>query len=139
MPPNEIDSIWMSNQAITSEIYFGHVFLIGIQKLRVLAKLAGFKIKYIQFTRLKTTSLFIFIFTYPFILLSNLITYAKNLNKEKGYDKAYQKSVYKEIFLLNINPKILLDGHLFVEFEKVTDHDKVMNDIKSVHKEFGLT
>lgn len=139
MPPNEIDSIWMNNQNINSEVYFGHVFLIGIQKLRVLAKLSGFKIKRIQFTRLKTTSLLIFILTYPFIVLSNLITYAKNVNKKKGYEKKYQKDIYKEIFLLNINPKILLDGHLFVEFEKVTDFEKVMGEIKGVHKEFGTT
>src|ERR1035437_3306141 len=59
LPPNEIDSVWMSNKAVSNEIYFGHVFLIGIQKLRVLAKLSGFKIKHVQFTRLKTTSLFI--------------------------------------------------------------------------------
>lgn len=139
MPPNEIDSIWMNDQNITSEIYFGHVFLIGIQKLRVLAKLSGFKIKHIQFTRLKTTSLLIFIFTYPFIVLSNLIAYIKNINRNKGYEKSYQKNIYKEIFLLNINPKILLDRHLFVEFEKVTDYDKVMSEIKSVHKDFGTT
>jgi hypothetical protein len=129
----------MNNQESSSEIYFGHVFLIGIQKLRVLAKLAGFKIKHIQFTRIKTTSLFIFIFTYPFIFLSNLFTYIKNVNKNKGYDRSYQKSIYKEVFLLSINPKILLDGHLFVEFEKIIDYDKVMNEIKGVHKDFGTT
>ncbi|HNQ61163.1 MAG TPA: methyltransferase domain-containing protein [Bacteroidia bacterium] len=139
MPPNEIDSIWMNDQNISGEIYFGHVFLTGIQKLRVLAKLSGFKIKHIQFTRLKTTSLLIFIFTYPFIVLSSLVSYLKNVNKDKGYDKQYQKEVYLEIFKLNINPNILLDGHLFVEFEKVNDHEKVMNDLKSVHKEFGTT
>ena len=139
MPPNEIDSVWMNKQNISSEVYFGHVFLIGIQKLRVLAKLAGFRIKHIQFTRLKTTSLLIFIFTYPFIFFSNLITYAKNLKKNKGFDMTYQKNVYKEIFFLNVNPKILLDGHLFVEFEKVMDYEKVMSEIKGVHKDFGTT
>lgn len=139
MPPNEIDSIWMNNQNISNEVYFGHVFLIGIQKLRVLAILSGFRIKHIQFTRLKTTSLLIFILSYPFILLSNLIAYVKNINKNKGYEKSYQKSIYREIFLLNINPKILLGSHLFVEFEKITDFDNVMNEIKGVHKEFGTT
>lgn len=139
MPPNEIDSIWMNKQNITSEVYFGHVFLIGIQKLRVLAKLSGFKIKHIQFTRLKTTSLLIFILTYPFIFLSNWYTYLKNLDKNKGYERSYQKKIYKEIFLLNINPKILLDGFLFIEFEKVTDSDKVMSEIKGVYTDFGVT
>ncbi len=139
MPPNEIDSIWMNNQEISSEIYFGHVFLLGIQKLRVLAKLSGFRIKYIQFTRLKTTSLFIFPFAYPFIFLSNLFTYLKNANKNKGYDQEYQKKIYNEIFSLSINPKILVDGHLFVEFEKEMDSDKVMSQLSSVQKNFGVT
>lgn len=139
MPPNEIDSIWMNKQDISSEIYFGHVFLIGIQKLRLLAKLAGFKIKKIQFTRLKTGASFIFLFTYPFIFLSYLINYLKNRNKETGYEKSFQRAIYKEIFLLGINPKIMLDGHLFVVFEKMTDSENVMSDFKSVHKDFGTT
>ncbi|RYZ53072.1 MAG: class I SAM-dependent methyltransferase [Sphingobacteriales bacterium] len=139
MPPNEIDSIWMNNQDISGEIYFGHVFLIGIQKLRVLASLAGFKIRHIQFTRLKTTSVLLMLVSYPFILLSNYINYLKNVNKEKGVDKAYQKALYKEIFLLSINPRILVDGHLFVEFEKVADAGEVAKEMKSVHREFGLT
>jgi len=64
MPPNELDSIWMTKQDVTDELYFGHIFLIGVQKLRVLAKLAGFSIKKIHFTRVKTTSLLLL----PFFL-----------------------------------------------------------------------
>lgn len=139
MPPNEIDSIWMSKQHLTNQIYFGHVFLIGIQKLRVLAKLSGFKIKHIQFTKLKTTSLFILLFTYPFIFISNLINYLKNVNKDKGFPKAYQKAMYKEQFLLAINPKLMVDSHLFVEFEKEKEADEVLKGIKSVQSEFGVT
>lgn len=139
MPPNEIDSIWMANKEISSEIYFGHVFLIGIQKLRVLAALAGFRIKHIQFTRAKSTSMVILLFAYPFILLSNYITYLKNVYKDKGYDPVFQKGLYREIFRLNIDPRILVDGHLFVEFTKVKHADEVLGQLKSVHKCFGVT
>lgn len=139
MPPNEIDSIWMNKQDISNEIYFGHIFLIGIQKLRVLARLAGFRIKHIQPTRVKTTSLLLFIFTYPFIVASNYLTYRKNLKKDKGYDPEFQKEVYREIYQLSISAKVLLDGHLFVEFEKIAECDAVMQDLKSVHDDFGTT
>lgn len=139
MPPNEIDSIWMNQQNLSSEIYFGHVFLIGIQKLRVLAKLSGFKIKLIQSTKLKTTSLFLLIFNYPWIWLSNYFTYRKNLKKDKGYDKSFQKEVYKEIFDLSVNFRLLVDGHIFVEFEKEKEANEVFQDLKSTHKEFGIT
>ena len=139
MPPNEIDSIWMSKQDITEEFYFGHIFLIGIQKLRVLAKLAGFKIRKIHFTRLKSTSLILLFIFYPFILISNIITYTKRLKKSNSFDKKLRKSVYKDIFKLSINLKILVDGYLFVEFEKEIDAENVASIIKSRNKSFGIT
>ncbi len=139
MPPNEIDSIWMNDQRVSSEVYFGHVFLIGIQKLRVLATLAGFRIRRIRRVRVKPTSVLLFPFVYPFILLSNLITYARNVRKDKGYDPAFQRSVYREVLRLSISPGLLVDGHLFVEFEKVQDAEAVMAGMKSAHRGFGVT
>lgn len=139
MPPNEIDSIWMNKQDISNEIYFGHIFLIGAQKLRVLGKLSGFRIQHIRFTRLKSTAFFIFIFTYPFIYLSNWYTYRKHLRKNKGYDREFQSATYKEVFDLSVNPRVLLDSHLFVEFIKEKETAEVMQGLKSVHKEFGTT
>lgn len=139
MPPNEMDSIWMTDKNITDEIYFGHIFLIGIQKLRVLAVLAGFEIKKIHFTRVKTTSLFFLPFFYPFIWASNWINYRKNMRKNKDFDTETKKKIYGEIFDLSINPKILIDGHLMVEFVKISEADEVSSKLKSAHKEFGLT
>ncbi len=136
MPPNEIDSIWMNNQEISNEIYFGHVFLIGVQKLRVLSRLAGYKIRQIEFTRIKPTSFLLLLFHYPVIYLSNYFTYRKNVKKNNGYDKAYQARVYKEIFQLSVNWKILVDSHLFIEFEKVEHASNVMKGLQSVHKDF---
>ena len=137
--PNELDSIWMSDKKLTNEIYYGHIFLIGVLKLRCFAKLSGFKIKHIQFTRLKPTSGLLMFLFYPFILISNWITYRKRLRKNKDFDEQTKREVYKEIFDLSINPKILTDGHLFIEFEKEKEVDEVANDLKSVHKQFGTT
>ena len=139
MPPNELDSIWMSNQGITNEIYFGHIFLIGIQKLRVLAKLSGFRIKKYHFTRVKSTSLLLLPLFYPCIVLSNWISYKKNLRKNKDYDMETKKEIYGEIYRLAINPKILVGGHLMVEFEKEQEVDEVAQGLRNKHKEFGLT
>lgn len=139
MPPNELDSIWMADSKITSEIYYGHIFLIGIQKLRVFGKLTGFKIKKVHFVRLKTTSMLLFPLFYPFIYLSNYLTYRKNLRKNKNFDKGTVASTYKEIFDLSVNPKILLDGHLMVEYEKEMPSGKVSSSLRGKHKEFGIT
>ena len=139
MPPNELDSIWMSNEKITSEIYFGHIFLIGIQKLRVLAKLAGFQVKEVHFTRSKSTSVFLFPFLYPFIYLSNWITYRKNMRKNDNYNNETKRKVYGEIFKLATSPKLLVGGDLMVEFIKEKHFDEVNASLKSQHKEFGRT
>jgi SAM-dependent methyltransferase len=139
MAPNELDSIWMTDKSITSELYFGHIFLIGIQKLRVLASLTGFKIDKIHYTRKKSTSLLLLPFLYPFILLSSYITYRKNMRKNTDFDIETKKAVYGEIFNLQINPKLLVDGHLMIEFKKVNEAENVSDHLKSKHKEFGVT
>jgi SAM-dependent methyltransferase len=138
MPPNELDSIWMSDQSISKEIYFGHIFLIGIQKLRVLAKLAGFRIKNVIFTRTKTTSLLILPFAYPFIILSNWLAYRKNIKKQSSIPIEIRKKIYTEIRSLNTNPRILIDGHIFIEFEKELEFDEVTNNLYSQHKNFDV-
>ncbi len=131
MPPNELDSVWMSNKEITNEIYFGHIFLIGIQKLRVLAKLSGFRIKKYHFTRIKSTSLLLFPLFYPFIFLSNLISYKKNMRKNTDYSTKIKKEIYGEIFKLAINPKVLVGSNLMVEFEKEQDFENVTQGLKN--------
>ena len=137
--PNELDSIWMNRQDITNEFYYGHIFLIGIQKLRVLAKLNGFRIKHIQKTITRNSNLILFPFLYPFILLSNWITYRKALRKNKRASMETKKEVYREIMGLNTHLTVLLDGHLFIEFEKETERQEVAQAISSMHQEFGAT
>lgn len=139
MAPNELDSVWMSKQDVTDEIYFGHIFLVGIQKLRVLARLAGFKIKKIHFTRAKSTSVLLLPFFYPFIYFSNWIAFRKNLRKNKNYDEKTKREVYGEIFRLATNIKILTSGDLMVEFEKEKESAEVGKFLKSQHTEFGVT
>jgi len=83
MPPNEIDDVWMSDKTITTEIYHGHIFLIGLQKLRILAKLSGFRIKEIRYIRISKGSLFLFPFFYPLIFICSYLRYFNNLKKHK--------------------------------------------------------
>lgn len=137
MPPNEFDSIWMSDQNLNKEIYLGHIFLIGIQKLRVLASISGFKIKKIHPTKIKTTSLFFLFLFYPFIFISNYYTYIKNCRKHPN-NKSRQK-IYHEVFRLSINIRLLIDSHLMIEFEKISDYQDVYAKLKSQFTEFGTT
>lgn len=60
------------------------------------------------------------------------------MKKNKDFDKKVKKEVYGEIFRLSVNPKILVGGHLMVEFEKEQDYRSVGKGLKSKkHKDFG--
>jgi SAM-dependent methyltransferase len=121
MAPNEIDSVWMKDASVSKDVYFGHIFLIGILKLRLLAILAGFRIRKVHFGKVTPTSVFLLPFIYPFIFLSNWQAYRKSLRNNKEISMKHKKRVYGEIFRLSVSPKILIDGSLFVEFEKTPD------------------
>ena len=131
MPPNELDSVWFSKDDSSDDIYLGHVFLIGIQKMRVLARLAGFEITEVQFTRSRPTSTLLLPLFYPFILISNWISYRKNLKKKDGFDQQVKKKIYGEIFRLGTNVKLLVGSHLFVRFEKKMDTADVKENLLS--------
>ena len=67
MPPNELDDIWMADNSVTREMYHGHIFMIGLQKLRILAVLSGFRIAEVRYMRLSKGSLLLFPFFYPLL------------------------------------------------------------------------
>lgn len=137
MPPNEIDSVWMADKQISNEIYCGHIFLIGIQKLRVLAKLAGFRIDRIVHTNTKPTSVLLFPFLYPLIIANACFSYAKNIRKRSNIPLETRKKVYKEVFKLSVNPRLLTDGNLFVEFRKEMNSGEVINTLRGETRPFG--
>jgi len=120
MPPNELDDIWMSDKSITPEIYYGHLFLIGIQRLRALAKLAGFRVMSVQKNILSKGSLFLFPFLYPLIAARSIITYRRCMRKSKLNDQL-KKEVYFDQLRLNLSLTNLLNKHLFIVFEKELD------------------
>ncbi|HCL83602.1 MAG TPA: hypothetical protein DIC22_06480 [Chitinophagaceae bacterium] len=133
MPPNEIDSVWFGDKT-NKKIYYGHIFLIGMQKMRVIGRVSGFKISKIIFMRINKTALVLFPFWYPFIFLSSYFTYFKALRKNKSIDYDAKKKVYKEQLQINISPKVLLDRHTFVVFEKEFEMEHVYDHLLSISK-----
>ncbi|MBL4578395.1 MAG: class I SAM-dependent methyltransferase [Flavobacteriales bacterium] len=139
MAPNELDSVWMSQKEISNKVYYGHIFLVGILKMRCLGKLAGLRIKKVVPTRTKLVSVLLLIIYYPFIWISNWYAYRKNMSKNVDFDEGTKRSTYSEIFKLATSPQILTDGHLFVEFEKEMQQAEVIDNFRSRHEDFGIT
>ena len=116
MPANEIDDFWKTEG---KDVYYGHIFLRGLQELRLLAKLSNFNIDEIVFTRLSRGSLLLLPIFYPFILFKSFRTYKRHMKRDKGLLKNKMKeSVYKEQLNININPKNLINRHTIIAFKK---------------------
>jgi SAM-dependent methyltransferase len=128
MPPNEIDSLWFSSQKSES-VYYGHIFLIGIFKLRLFANLSGFKIHKIHFTRANDTSMLLLVLFYPFIVWFNWRAMKRAIRKSPE-----NRVLWQELFKLAIEPKVLLDNNLFVEFEKVESAQESIAKFKQTHQ-----
>lgn len=136
MPPNEIESVWMAHAA-TDQLYFGHVFNIGIQKLRTLGQFAGFEITRLHPTRISNTAFLLFLLSYPVVLLTNIRAYRRALRNNPGVSMEAKKKIFGEQLRLGISPEVLCSGHLIVEFTKTMEYQDVMRTLKSKISSFG--
>lgn len=116
MPPNELESLWFGKD---NRIYMGHIFSIGIMRLRMLTTLAGFRVLKIHPSRINWTSFVLCLVFYPLILLQTFKTYSRAKRKLKIIDKPQKKHILFELLKLNLHPGILMGGHLIVEFKRL--------------------
>jgi ubiquinone/menaquinone biosynthesis C-methylase UbiE len=121
MPPNEYESIWFSKKKATAssktKYYFGHAFLLGIQKFRLLWKINGFDLVELINNKVKTRNLFLLFLWYPFIAAHSLLLWRKNIKKSNP-DLENKHTVFKEQVQLNLSLTVLLHSHLFVVLKK---------------------
>jgi SAM-dependent methyltransferase len=134
MPQNELTDIWMMDSKVSSEIYHGHIFMIGLQKLRTLARLAGFDVSEIRFVRLSRSSLFLFPIFYPFIVLGSCRAYVRNMKRHKELSMEAKRKVFRQQLMINLNPKHLLNKHTFVVFEKYCELPEVHAELERLAK-----
>jgi hypothetical protein len=71
---------------------------------------------------------------YPVIILFTYRAYRRAIRKNTTVPVDVKKKIFKENFLLQINPKVLIDGHLFVEFEKYCELDEVAENANLFNK-----
>ena len=61
------------------------------------------------------------------------------MNKNQTAEAKIKKEVYGEIFRFSVNPTVLLNDNIFIEFEKESECGKVADALNSLHTEFGQT
>jgi SAM-dependent methyltransferase len=133
MPPNEVNAVWFSDQQ-DQKVYLGHIYLTGLQKLRVAGVLNGFTLRQVHFTRCRRSNLLLFPFLYPFIWAFSTLTYLKH--RRKHHADVQRSKVLKEVYKWAIHPGVLLDASLFVEWEKTREAVDVPAYLRSFSGEY---
>jgi SAM-dependent methyltransferase len=116
LPPSEVDAVWFGGQR-PEELYYGHVFLVGAAKLRILGRLAGLELSQIHGNHISAGSVALGLL-YPLILAVNGWAYLGSMRRDKSADASWKRRVYREVLRLNVDPRILFCKHLIAEFRK---------------------
>lgn len=117
LPASELDAVWAAEGG---EEYFGHLFLVGIQRLRVLSHLAGFELVRVLPVKASTSSLLLGPL-YPLLALAGLFARWRSRVRARGLDPESRKAVFDEMLRLNLHPTVLFGKHLFLELRKTGD------------------
>jgi SAM-dependent methyltransferase len=120
LPANESDALWFSDG---ESVYLGHLFLIGAQRLRVLARLAGFRIVRFHPVKVSVTSLLLGI-SYPLLLAFNAFAYVRGMRRRGDGERDVQRRTLREVLRLNLHPTVLFGKHLFVELAKESEAER---------------
>lgn len=134
LPPNEVDSVWFS-KSDTSRMYYGHIFSIGIQRLRVLAKLAGFEIVKVHPARVNWSSFLLYLLFAPWIWLK-LKSIQKRSVRKGGFSET--PLAYQELIHLGNSMNVLCSGHLILELQKTSEPEQVAQKIKGTISGYDL-
>ena len=123
LPINETSAIRFFDPT-ARRYYFGHVFLIGAQRLRVLARIAGFRVAGIHRNRYSAASVLLGV-TYPVLCLINLLACVQTRRRYRQLNQPWVRQTLREVMALNLNPHILFTKKLFFELQKVGEPEEV--------------
>jgi 2-polyprenyl-3-methyl-5-hydroxy-6-metoxy-1,4-benzoquinol methylase len=123
LPINETSAIRFFDPA-ERRYYFGHVFLIGAQRLRILSRIAGFRLARVHRNRYSVASVMLG-FCYPVFWLANRLATYQTRRRYQRLDQRWVQQTLGEVMDLNLNPHILFAKKLFFELEKVGEPDEV--------------
>ena len=129
MPVTEIDSLWFTEQQ-TDRLYFGHLFLSGVQHLQTLCTITGFEIIERRATAKSTTSIILGVLMYPFLVLASLGVYFTYRRKNQQVEPSQRNAILWKRVKLNLAPQTLFGKHMFWVLRKEKDFGECVAELK---------
>ena len=107
MPPNELEGILVAGVSV-DQIYFGHLFLRGVQHLRAIVSLSGFEVRRRMWTDLTLSSVLLGVIFYPLLLLATAFAVITASPEAAGCRARCSRQIWREQVLMNLSPTTLL-------------------------------
>lgn len=133
MPPTEIDSIWFAEND-SNKLYFGHLFLLGVQHFQSLLTFAGFKTEKRIKTEIGNTSLILGIMLYPLFVCVTLVSWMFYKRKNTHVEQVTRDKILRKRVKLNLLPKTLFCKHIFWVLHKENELHEVVAKLKKMHR-----
>ncbi len=133
MPPTEIDAVWFADSK-KDKLYFGHLFLIGVQHFQSLLVCTGFKVNRRIRTDIGNTSFIIGLTMYPLFVLFNLLSYLFYRKKNPHVEQGKKREILWGRVKLNLLPTTLFCKHIFWELQKIDNLDEAIAKLKDMQR-----
>jgi|WetSurMetagenome_2_1015567.scaffolds.fasta_scaffold210963_2 SAM-dependent methyltransferase len=118
-PWGSVDGVWGQDES-GQRSYYGHLFLIGVQQLRALALIAGFKSIEVKRTDISRSSAALMLIFYPVILLASLRAVYRDWKKypdDPVHRARYRKEKLDQL-KINISPWNLTNKYFIAVLRK---------------------
>ncbi len=133
MPPTEIDGVWFADDKST-KLYFGHLFLLGVQHLQSLLTFTGFEVRERIKTDIGNTSLITGLLLYPLFALFSLACYFTYRKENSHIPQAERRAILWRRVRLNLSPATLFRKHIFWVARKAHGLEEVVEGLKKMQR-----
>jgi SAM-dependent methyltransferase len=133
MPPTEVDSIWFAEND-TNKLYYGHLFLLGVQHFQTLLTLSGFKTKKRIKTDFSTSSLILGVVFYPVLVVMTFLAYFLYKDENQHVEEKAKKRILFGRAILNLLPTTLFNKHIFWEIKKESNNVQTISKLRQMYR-----
>ncbi len=133
MPPTEIDSVWFADKD-SDNLYFGHLFLLGVQHFQTILSIAGFRVDQRIKTGISNTSLVSGVLLYPLFIVTTILACLMSRKKNPHVTQAEKDHILWERLKLNLSPKTLFCKHIFWILSKELECGEVAEKLKKMSR-----
>ena len=134
MPYTEIDSVWHVEDK-SMKFYFGHLFLLPVNRLKTLLVLNGFSDFFYKRTKVSGSSVFLGLLLYPIYFILNIMACLAYIRKNKHIDLNIKKRILWSRCWLNLSFTTLFCKHIFWVCKKNNNFEEVIENISKMQNQ----